>query len=78
VLTPRHHATAILDQTPAFFQAGEPWAAGASRLPNDAGLIYKIVGMETQPVRQKVREFWTLCRRQIVGVAAPRPLAWRS
>ena len=76
VLTPRHHASAILDHTPAFFQAGEPWAAGASRLPNDAGLIYKIVGMETQHVRQKVREFWSLCRREIVGVPAPRPFAW--
>ena len=28
-------------------------AAGASRLPNDAGLIDKIVGLETQQVRRK-------------------------
>ena len=25
VLTPPQHATAILEHTPAFFQAGEPW-----------------------------------------------------
>ena len=28
-------------------------ADGASRLPNDAGLIYKVLGMETEPVRPR-------------------------
>jgi UreD urease accessory protein len=32
--------------------------AGASRLPNDAGLVYKVFGMETEPVKSKVRAFW--------------------
>jgi len=33
-------------------------AFGACRLPNDAGLIYKVLGRETAQVRAKVREFW--------------------
>jgi urease accessory protein len=55
----------------------EKWAAGASRLPNDAGLIYKVVGMEAAPVRAKVREFWSVVRPEVVGVRIPREFAWR-
>jgi urease accessory protein len=77
LLTPKPHADRIFEQTPARFNADEGWAAGASRLPNDAGLIYKIVGMETQTVRAKIREFWSLVRPEVVGAQVPREFAWR-
>ncbi len=77
LLTPKEHADRIFEQTPAVYSAQEQWAAGASRLPNDAGLIYKIVAMETQPVRNKVREFWSLVRPEVTGSAVPREFAWR-
>ena len=53
LLTPRRHADAILAQAPAVFDRETQCAAGASRLPNDAGLIYKVLGMETEPVRAR-------------------------
>ncbi len=58
LLTPRRHGDRIIAQVPAVVNRAEKWAAGASRLPDDAGLIYKVVGMETATVRARGREFW--------------------
>jgi urease accessory protein len=77
LLTPKHHADRIFEHTAAEFNTKEQWAAGASRLPNDAGLIYKVLGMETQPVRAKVREFWALVRQEVAGAKIMREFAWR-
>ena len=52
-------------------------AFGACRLPNDAGLAYKILGRETAQVRGKVREFWEVARHEITGAAIPPPFFWR-
>jgi len=52
-------------------------AFGACRLPNDAGLIYKVLGRETAQVRAKVREFWEVARHEITGAAIPPPFFWR-
>jgi urease accessory protein len=77
LLTPRPHADRIFEQVPAVVRLDEKWAAGASRLPNDAGLIYKVVGMETAQVRARIREFWSLVRAEVVGARVPREFAWR-
>ena len=50
LLTPKRHADRIFEQIPAVVNPAEKWAAGAGRLPNHAGLIYKVVGTETEPV----------------------------
>ena len=52
-------------------------AFGTCRLPNDAGLIYKVLGRETAQVRDKVREFWAVAREEITGAAIPPPFFWR-
>jgi urease accessory protein len=52
-------------------------AFGACRLPNDAGLVYKVLGRETMQVRAKVREFWAVAREEIAGAAIPPPFFWR-
>jgi len=77
LLTPKQHADRIFEQVSAVVNLPEQWAAGASRLPNDAGLIYKVVGMESAPVRAKIREFWSIVRAQVVGASVPREFAWR-
>jgi urease accessory protein len=46
-------------------------------LPNDAGLIYKVLGRETAQVKAKVREFWAIARREITGAEIPAPFFWR-
>lgn len=76
VLLPAKHIEAIASQAPAQFSLAEGWAAGASRLPNDAGLVYKIVGSEIQQVRQIVRGLWAIVRQQVLGVRVPRPFPW--
>jgi len=77
LLTPKQHADRIFEQVPAVVNRSEQWAAGASRLPNDAGLIYKVVGMETALVRAKIRSFWSIVRPEVVGADVPHEFAWR-
>jgi len=77
LLTPQEHAVAIHDQVAAVWNQEEQWAAGASRLPNDAGLIYRVAGKESSTVRAKVREFWSLVRLQVTGFAVPPEFPWR-
>jgi urease accessory protein len=77
LLTPKHHTDRVFAQVPAVVNLTEQWAAGASRLPNEAGLIYKVVGLETALVRARIREFWSLVRREVVGARVPREFAWR-
>ena len=74
LVTPVRHATNIYEQIIPGADAG--CMAGASRLPNDAGLVYKILGTETQPVKAKVRAFWDLVRREVAGAPAPAARPW--
>ncbi len=77
LLTPKVHADRIFEHVPTAVNRDEQWAAGASRLPNDAGLIFRVLGMESQPVRAKVREFWALVREEVAGAKLMREFAWR-
>jgi urease accessory protein len=52
-------------------------AFGACRLPNDAGLIFKVLGRETAQVKAKVREFWGVVRKEVAGADLPPPFLWR-
>jgi urease accessory protein len=52
-------------------------AFGACRLPNDAGLILKVLGRETAQVKAKVREFWRTVRKEVIGADLPPPFLWR-
>ena len=52
-------------------------AYGACRLPNDAGIVYKVLGRETAQVTAKVREFWGIVREEVTRTALPPPFFWR-
>jgi urease accessory protein len=69
-------AEAVLDRVDAAIDAGAGCMAAASRLPNDAGLAYKVLGKETEPVKAKVREFWQLVRHEALGARIPQPRSW--
>lgn len=77
VFTPKPHADAILEQTPALYHKEEQWMAGASRLPNDAGLIYKVLGMQSEQVKRIVRRFLAVVRQQVVGATLPVAFHWQ-
>jgi urease accessory protein len=74
LVTPVRHATNIYEQIIPGADAG--CMAGASRLPNDAGLVYKVLGTETEQVKAKVRAFWDLARREVAGAPAPAARPW--
>ena len=75
--TPVDHAERIHARIGAAVDLKEGVAFGACRLPNDAGLVFKVLGRETAQVRAKVREFWAVAREEITGAAIPAPFFWR-
>ena len=77
LLTPPEQAAAVAAAVPAGRNPAAQCLAAASRLPNDAGLVYKVLGSETQPVRAMVRKFWEIARPIITGCPVPPEFAWR-
>ena len=67
LLTPKEPADRIAARLVAEVDLAAGVAHGACRLPNDAGLIYKVLGRETAQVKAKVREFWGIVREEVTG-----------
>ena len=76
LITPERHAARIFDQVVPCGDFAADCIAGASRLPNDAGLVYKVLGMQTEPVKAMVRTFWQLVRQEVAGAPIPAPRTW--
>jgi urease accessory protein len=74
---PKDKADRIHERAGAGVNLAEGVAFGACRLPNDAGLIFKVLGRETAQVKAKVREFWGIVRQEVIGAALPPPYLWR-
>ncbi len=75
--TPKQKAERIWQQVGADVDLAGGLAYGACRLPNDAGLLFKVLGRETAQVKAKVREFWSVVREEITGARVPPPFLWR-
>lgn len=77
VMTPPEKAKEIYDDTPAFIDSRNKIAAGISHLPNNAGLLFKVLGMETGPVKKIVRDFCSRVRMAAKGKPLPAEFPWR-
>lgn len=77
VMTPPAHAENIYKNTPAFIDRKRRIAAGITHLPNNAGLLYKVLGMEPGPVKKLVREFCSTVRMEVKGHPVPKEFPWR-
>jgi urease accessory protein len=77
LLAPTEVADRVYARIDAEVDLAEGVAFGACRLPNDAGLIFKVLGRETAQVRARVREFWAVARQESTGSAIPPPFFWR-
>lgn len=77
VMTPAEHADAIYRNTSAFMDKDRKLAAGITHLPNECGLLYKVLGMEPGPVKKLVREFCSIVRQEIKGRPLPEEFPWR-
>jgi len=75
--TPADKAERIHARIGAAVDLKEGVAYGACRLPNDAGLVFKVLGRETAQVRAQVRAFWAVAREEITGAAIPTTFYWR-
>jgi urease accessory protein len=77
LLTPPANADRVEARVDAQVDLQQGLAFGACRLPNDAGLIFKVVARETAQVKAKVRAFWEIVREEITGTKLTTPFFWR-
>lgn len=77
VLTPKEHADRIYEQIDPFIDREHCLAAGITRLPNESGLLYKVLGAETGPVKKLIREFCSVVRLEVKGKPLPEEFPWR-
>jgi urease accessory protein len=76
--TPRDIADRVYQRVDSKVDLPRGLAFGACRLPNEAGLIFKVLGRETAQVKAKVREFWGIARREVTGADLPPQFLWRA
>lgn len=77
VLTPPECAEKIYEQVEVGFSADKKIGCGITRLPNNSGLLFKVVGMEVQPVKTRVREFGSIVRQVVKGKPLLPDFPWR-
>ncbi|PWD81038.1 urease accessory protein [Ignatzschineria ureiclastica] len=77
LLTPKEHHADILARIEAHYDADEKLAYGATLLPNDAGIIFKVLGNDSTDVKMVIRDFWRIAREEILGISVPEPFLWR-
>ncbi len=77
VLTPPEHAAAIWERTDAFIDRDRRLAAGISRLPHGCGVLYKVLGEQTETVKGLVRRFCSAVRSEVKGRPLPDEFPWR-
>lgn len=77
LLTPKKYHEAILQRVTAVYDSEALLAYGASLLPNDAGIIFKVLGVDTLKVKAAIRDFWQISREEILGKTIQAPFLWR-
>lgn len=77
VMTPKEHADKIYAATEAYIDRDKSIAVGITHLPNEAGLLFKVLGMEPGPVKKVVRDFCSKVRQEVKGVPVPPEFPWR-
>lgn len=77
VMTPKEEADKIYDLITPFINRDNKTACGITHLPNDAGLLFKVLGMEPGPVKAIVRDFLDKVRRVVKNRALPEEFPWR-
>lgn len=77
VMTPKDNIENLYSNTPAYIDKDLGIAVGITRLPNDAGVLFKVLGKETGPVKKTVREFCSAVRMLVKGKPVPPEFPWR-
>ena len=77
LLTPKEHHDRIVERVPALFDMKAGLASGVTRLPNNCGLIFKVLGNDSGTVKAQVREFWKVAREEVLGLTLQPQFLWR-
>ncbi len=77
VLTPPEQAEKIYTEINPILDNKNLIATGITRLPNNAGLLYKILGKENEQVKKYVRQFCSIVRETIKGKPLSDDFPWR-
>ena len=77
VMTPPEHAAKIYEAADAFIDRENRLACGITHLPNGAGLLFKVLGVEPGPVKKVVRDFCSKVRMEVKGHPVPPEFPWR-
>ena len=77
VLAPKEKADIIYDKTTPFIDRENKIACGITHLPNNAGSLFQILGMQPGPVKKIVRDFLGTFRKTIKGRELPEEFPWR-
>lgn len=77
VMTPPEKRDQIYERVNPMILTKEHIATGITTLPNDAGLLYKVIGTDTHKVKKMVREFCSVVRQVVKGIAVPEEFPWR-
>ncbi len=77
LLTPKEHHDRIVERVPALFDMNAGLASGVTRLPNNCGLIFKVLGNDSGAVKAQVREFWKVAREEVLGLTLQPQFLWR-
>lgn len=77
VITPKDKADDIYAKVHPFIDRERRIAIGITHLPNEAGLLFKVLGMEPGPVKAEVRKFCSTVRQVVKGKKLPEEFPWR-
>lgn len=77
VMTPTKQIDLIYQQVMPYLNSDNDTAVGITHLPNEAGLLFKVLGMEPGPVKKTVRDFCSLVREVVKGKPLPSEFTWR-
>lgn len=77
VLTPKETADKIYAETEPILDREHMIATGITTLPNDAGLLFKVLGNDTAAVKKLVRGFCSKVRMAVKGKPVPEEFPWR-
>ncbi|MDE6558727.1 MAG: urease accessory protein UreD [Muribaculaceae bacterium] len=77
VLTPPEKSDRIYKDINPFIDKENKIACGITHLPNNAGLLFKVVGMEPGPVKAIVRDFLNSVRQVVKDHKLPEEFPWR-
>lgn len=77
IMTPPEQAETIYSRISPYIDNRNNTALGITRLPGDCGLLLKILGMESAPVKEITREICSIVRQTIKNKPLPKEFPWR-